>query len=1436
MQAVKVLKKKNRTVSPLVEQDDETELKAISPPPKETDFAWSKSIEHNQVNSSAGLETNELSTSFLLSSGSPVKNGEDASSRSSTPSSSTGFLKRIKKNAVAPYNEETSFNAADNKIFEEDNKPSDVSVVEALDVSVVEAWGNDSIETSDPSTQLFNQNTSTPSYRPESVSSFTSKGKRTAKVSPLSENENQVDAIFKDLPSNELKEKETSIVPTNNTFKEKSSIISEIEKASDTKVVKKEVTPQTLNNHGVSSLVSVDAVLAPPQICGEQEAYIPISYAKQCIQKVVDDMKKMKENHYVVVEKIQHHYKLIEEDTQVQFNDYLNKLRNEYSQKVTTFKQVLESHNAEFKERENFYEQAIKSLRDKNRYLIVEKRNFLSKFKDSNAIKEREKTQLLADLTTMLDDKHKEYVKLYEKYKIEAKETETLQIENNCLKNELHLLKSKLDTNETENKRIIEELSLTQKENNNNKLQMDINKKDVEQVVEEKIKLLEEIKKLQGNLEEKEKDISSKDQELKLRYNGFEEEKKLNIHDFEKKNQVLEQKIKEQNEAIKEMEKQILSLQKQHSVLTETVSKQPSEIISEAASKQTTEVINEVTPKSSIEVVKEVPLSQSIEVHNEEKQREKIDILQQQPVVGSTDESQFNNLLNEIESLKRTINVLQSEKLNVNPPLIENADKLINEIEDLKKSLEQSMQNTIELEKEHNMAIESYKKQIHRADKKLQKLQQEKESIEQLKNDIESQLKVTKEMTNNELSIKNDLIQELKKEIDKLNEEKISKLPVKAKAEIQLLQTKLKEIENQLEEKNKQSVDENSKQLDFTEKINNLNLIIDELKKKQAELPKLYENERKYKELKKKYKALEEKKTVIKTVPTKDSTIDSPDKNDTEKEDLKKKIEVLEKMLENSQNDASKKDSKVENKVDSKANVKLEKANEMLKEKLESFKKSAQADADKIKELEKAVKDAKAAGNDKNSKKQEKALKDLQAKMELEQKRANKNKEDLDKEKEENNNLKKEIENLENTILKEKAEIAKLAVAAKEGVEAIEKVSELSKSNKLLIEENKTLVENFNSERVLRKKYYNMVEDMKGKIRVYARARPLSRSELERGNYDITQSPDEYSIIIQTPRGPKDFQYDAVFPPGTPQEKVFEDTNNLIQSAVDGYNVCIFAYGQTGSGKTFTMIGDKEQKFPGIAPRSFQAIYALINENKKKFSFKTYMYMLELYRDNLIDLFSTTRDPDKLDIKKDKKGMVVVSGAIVKEAFSAEELMDIFEKGSSARHVASTKMNSESSRSHLILSIIIESTNLTSGNVTNGKLSLVDLAGSERASKTGATPEQLKEAQSINKSLSALGDVISALSSDQAFIPYRNNKLTLLMQDSLGGNAKTLMFVNISPADYNSDETITSLTYASRVKLITNDASKNSESKEIARLKNIISKLKKGEQVEEDAE
>uniref|UniRef100_A0A3P9ICE4 Kinesin-like protein n=1 Tax=Oryzias latipes TaxID=8090 RepID=A0A3P9ICE4_ORYLA len=388
-------------------------------------------------------------------------------------------------------------------------------------------------------------------------------------------------------------------------------------------------------------------------------------------------------------------------------------------------------------------------------------------------------------------------------------------------------------------------------------------------------------------------------------------------------------------------------------------------------------------------------------------------------------------------------------------------------------------------------------------------------------------------------------------------------------------------------------------------------------------------------------------------------------------------------------------------------------------------------------------------------------------------------------------------------------------------------------------EEKRKIVENYTLERTLRKKYYNMVEDMKGKIRVFCRLRPMNRNEAGQGGTAFVEKIDDYSVSVETPRGLREFQFDKVFGAEASQDEVFQDTSRLIQSVIDGYNVCIFAYGQTGSGKTFTMVGDKDQRNPGIMPRSFNAIFDITRENSSKFEFKVSAYMLELYNDRLQDLFvsqaaeaqaqtqpsSQTR---RVEIKRTRKGVVFAQGAETKEASSAQELYALFQQACANRHIAATKMNVESSRSHLIIVIMVESRNLTNGSISTGKLSLVDLAGSERAAKTGAKDHQLKEANSINKSLSALGDVISALSADLPHVPYRNSKLTQVMQDSLGGNAKTLMIVNISPSESNLDETLTSLIYATRVKAITNNAQRNVESKEIAQLKEVIMKLKSG--------
>ncbi|KAK0148372.1 Kinesin-like protein KIN-14I [Merluccius polli] len=415
-----------------------------------------------------------------------------------------------------------------------------------------------------------------------------------------------------------------------------------------------------------------------------------------------------------------------------------------------------------------------------------------------------------------------------------------------------------------------------------------------------------------------------------------------------------------------------------------------------------------------------------------------------------------------------------------------------------------------------------------------------------------------------------------------------------------------------------------------------------------------------------------------------------------------------------------------------------------------------------------------------------------------------------------------------------------------EGVKTVgQQLLVLQDQLKQVREENKKIIENYTSERTLRKKFYNMVEDMRGKIRVFCRIRPVSRTEAAQGGVIVVERLDDYSVAVETPRGLREFNFDKVFGADSSQEELFQDTHRMIQSAIDGFNVCIFAYGQTGSGKTFTMVGDKEHRNPGIMPRTFTAMFDIIQVNGTRFDSKVSAYMLELYNDQLQDLLagvageaSATQahapPPRRLEIKRNRKGVVFAQGAETKQVCSAQELFALFQQACANRHISSTKMNSESSRSHLIMGIMVESRNLTNGSVSCGKLSLVDLAGSERAAKTGAKDHQLKEANSINKSLSALGDVISALSSELPHVPYRNSKLTQVMQDSLGGNAKTLMIVNISPAEGNMEETLTSLIYATRVKAITNHAQKNLESKEIAQLKEVIVKLKSGQTVEEE--
>ncbi len=421
-------------------------------------------------------------------------------------------------------------------------------------------------------------------------------------------------------------------------------------------------------------------------------------------------------------------------------------------------------------------------------------------------------------------------------------------------------------------------------------------------------------------------------------------------------------------------------------------------------------------------------------------------------------------------------------------------------------------------------------------------------------------------------------------------------------------------------------------------------------------------------------------------------------------------------------------------------------------------------------------------------------------------------------------------------------------------VQDYDKLREQVESNKQLAEKYRNLEVELSSktseltgmasllskESALRRKYKNELEDLKGAIRVYARVRPLAKYEIEKGCKSIVDFPSDTSVIVKGGRGDKEYEFDAAFNANVSQDAVFEDARRLVESCLDGFNVCCFAYGQTGSGKTFTMTGTPSN--PGLTPKAINEMWRLFAE-RPQWNYKVSTYFVELYNDNIIDLFwlldnkrnlgKQGVEPPKLDIKMDAKKLVYIRNVVMKEAATAADLMNLFTTGNLERHVGATKMNAESSRSHSIFSIVVEGYDTTTKKTVTGKLSLVDLAGSERADKTGAEAERLKEAQSINKSLSALGDVIAALSEGEKFIPYRNNKLTQLMQDSLGGNAKTLMFVNFSPADYNGDETVTSLNYATRVKKIINNAAKQQESEEVARLKGIIKQLRQGKDVDE---
>lgn len=274
----------------------------------------------------------------------------------------------------------------------------------------------------------------------------------------------------------------------------------------------------------------------------------------------------------------------------------------------------------------------------------------------------------------------------------------------------------------------------------------------------------------------------------------------------------------------------------------------------------------------------------------------------------------------------------------------------------------------------------------------------------------------------------------------------------------------------------------------------------------------------------------------------------------------------------------------------------------------------------------------------------------------------------------------------------------------------------------------------------------------------------------------------------------------------------------IVDKVLEGYNGTILAYGQTGTGKTYTMSGNPDSpQTKGIIPNTFAHIFGHIARAKENQKFLVRVSYMEIYNEEVRDLLGKEFNKS-LEVKERADIGVFVKDLSGYVVHNADDLDNIMKLGNKNRVVGATKMNSESSRSHAIFSITIESSETDENGkqyVKMGKLQLVDLAGSERQSKTQSSGLRLKEATKINLSLSVLGNVISALVDGKStHIPYRNSKLTRLLQDSLGGNSKTVMCASISPADSNYVETISTLRYACRAKSIQNLAHVNEEPKD----------------------
>ena len=335
----------------------------------------------------------------------------------------------------------------------------------------------------------------------------------------------------------------------------------------------------------------------------------------------------------------------------------------------------------------------------------------------------------------------------------------------------------------------------------------------------------------------------------------------------------------------------------------------------------------------------------------------------------------------------------------------------------------------------------------------------------------------------------------------------------------------------------------------------------------------------------------------------------------------------------------------------------------------------------------------------------------------------------------------------------------------------------------------------------LRRQMAETIHELKGNIRVFCRVRPPATEEDEAVSC-IEGAAEDTALEVAGPKGGSTrFQFDHVFSGAASQGDVYDEVTHLVQSAMDGHNVCVFAYGQTGSGKTYTMDGPRGNEAPelrGVVPRAAAQVFASAKELGTlgwTFSFKA--SCVEVYNEELRDLLGG-KGETKLKIQ-DSGGTVSIPGLKQVDVTDSASLQKMLDFAAKNRATTATQSNDTSSRSHLVFRLYLSGDNPKTGKTTESELNLIDLAGCERVKQSGVKGIAFEEAKAINKSLSALGDVICALASRAKHKPFRNSKLTHLLANSLSGSSKTLMFVNVAPGSKHYSETVSALRFAAKV-------------------------------------